>query len=235
LKVERLEWDSSFLGINVGKVSLNPHQDFNQLTAPNDFDLVYFFVHPDDSYNNTSLTASGALLVDEKITFVKNVSSQQANEKNVVSYARTYDQSDQEVIRIGLQSGNYSRFKRDPNFNEAHFKRLYTIWMDNSIDRKIAEEVFVYKEENKIFGVVTVGEKNGRGDIGILAVDESARGKKVGMKLVSHTESYCANKNFSELQVVTQKANTGACHFYEKCGFIIDNIINIYHLWKKDN
>jgi len=41
--------------------------------------------------------------------------------------------------------------------------------------------------------------------------------------------------NFSTLKDVMQGANQQACLLYEKCGFLIDSRINIYHYWNKKN
>ena len=37
--------------------------------------------------------------------------------------------------------------------------------------------------------------------------------------------------NINQIQVVTQKANIPACAFYNKMGFKIELIENIYHFW----
>jgi dTDP-4-amino-4,6-dideoxy-D-galactose acyltransferase len=105
--------------------------------------------------------------------------------------------------------------------------------MERSIDREIAKDVFVSAENDNVNGVITVGEKNGRADIGIIAVDETARGNNIGKKLMNKAEEFGQLNNYDQMQVVTQKANHAACAFYKRCGFYIDSVVNVYHLWIK--
>jgi dTDP-4-amino-4,6-dideoxy-D-galactose acyltransferase len=155
--------------------------------------------------------------------------------KDNASHIHSYFSStnDEKVISIGIQSGIYSRFNIDPNFSKAKFKELYAMWMKKSISREIANEVVVYTtEENEIAGVITLGEKNNNADIGIIAVDNNFRGLNIGKALIQEAVNYSIRKNYSSLQVVTQKNNQAACKFYERCGFTEKHVINIYHYWK---
>lgn len=235
LKVEKLNWDSDFFELTVGKAELTKgaaNDDFENL---NEFDLVYFFVDPSDKFTNDKLINRKALLVDEKITYLKDISGEYKKNEHIVSYQRTNQLVDEEIVRIGLQSGVYSRFNIDPNIKKSDFERLYSTWLNKSIDREISKEVLAFIDEDKVHGVITIGEKNSRADIGILAVDENSRGREVGKKLIEATEAYCVSHSYKQLQVVTQKANGLACKFYEKCGFFVESVINIYHLWKPKN
>ena len=73
--------------------------------------------------------------------------------------------------------------------------------------------------------------KDTRADIGLLAVDEEARGKSIGKLLMHAAFIKCRDLGYKEVQVVTQKANATACAFYEKLGFRIEKVENIYHFW----
>ena len=57
---------------------------------------------------------------------------------------------------------------------------MYALWMINSLNRQIAREVLVFSDNNDLSGFVTLGEKNTRADIGIIAVDHISRGKGMG-------------------------------------------------------
>ena len=230
MKVEKLNWDSEFFNLNVGKVELTGIS-LKDITDLYKYDLVYFFINPNDFSINKQLVEAQALLVDEKVTYCKKVSEISSTDINISSYTRKLMHSDEDVVRIGLQSGIFSRFNLDPGFTKNDFERLYTTWMNRSIDREVADEVFVYQENDKIIGTVTVREVNNKGDIGIFAVDAMTRGKKIGTKLLNHVNAYCIEKCYEGLQVITQKANADACKFYEKNGFTIDSVINVYHLW----
>lgn len=110
---------------------------------------------------------------------------------------------------------------------------MYKQWIINSVNHKIAKEVFVYKINNKIAGMITLSEKNKRGDIGIIAVNKNYRKQKIASKLIDAAETYFFACNYSEIQVVTQRNNMPACTLYEKVGFTIDKIEYVYHVWLK--
>lgn len=233
MKIELLEWDSDFFGIKTGRLFLSKETgwDENEL---NDWDLVYIFVEPADRNNNLLLQQKGIPLVDEKITYMMDVSTLKET-KDSASHIHSYFSSanDEKVINIGIQSGIYSRFNIDPNFSKVKFKELYTIWMKKSISREIANKVVVYIiDENEIAGVITLGEKNNNADIGIIAVDNNFRGQNIGKALIQEAVNYSIRENYSSLQVITQKNNHAACKFYERCGFTEKDVINIYHYWK---
>lgn len=233
MKIEFLEWDSDFFGIKTGRLFLSKETRWDENELKN-WDLVYVFVDPADMSNNLLLLQKGVSLVDEKITYIMNVSTLKETKDNA-SHIHSYFSSgdDEKVISIGIQSGIYSRFNVDPNFSKVKFEELYTMWMKRSISGEIANEVVVYvTEEKEIAGVITLGEKNNNADIGIIAVDNNFRGQNIGKALIQEAVNYSIRKNYSSLQVVTQKNNQAACKFYERCGFIEENVINIYHYWK---
>ncbi|EKE01671.1 MAG: hypothetical protein ACD_21C00077G0007 [uncultured bacterium] len=136
-----------------------------------------------------------------------------------------------ELEQLALQAGTYSHFKNDPNFPPEFFLKLYRVWIANSVNGSVASRVIVIWHDNKVVAMATLGTKNNRGDIGLLAVNEDFRGKKFGTKLVHAAQAYFIEIGFSHAQVVTQKENTLACRLYEKCGFHQEKIENYYHFW----
>jgi ribosomal protein S18 acetylase RimI-like enzyme len=68
--------------------------------------------------------------------------------------------------------------------------------------------------------------------IGLIAVDEAARGKGIGSVLLNWVFNYATLHGFKQVNVVTQAANTGALNFYEQHGFEIISRTFLYHVWK---
>jgi ribosomal protein S18 acetylase RimI-like enzyme len=196
----------------------------------NDFKLAYCFVAPEDKLSNESLRQASGLLADEKITYSISVeeNSFPGSDKIVPFHLK---HASQKLITLALQSGAYSRFKIDQNFRNNEFERLYLEWIVKSVSKELADEVLIYSEDDEILGFITLSKKNGKGTIGLIAVDENQRGKSIGKKLIGRGLLYFKENNIAETDVVTQKANSIACRFYETCGFRIKSIVNIYHLW----
>ena len=110
---------------------------------------------------------------------------------------------------------------------------MYALWMINSLNRKIAKEVLVFSENNDLSGFVTLGEKNNRADIGIIAVDHISRGKGIGKILMTSAEKWFSDLGYESIQVVTQGDNYPACRLYESCGYEVDTVEFFYHIWRK--
>lgn len=117
---------------------------------------------------------------------------------------------------------------------ESRFKKLYKLWIGHYIDQRDSFDVLVYYVDNTIVGFVTLGEKNNRADIGLIAVDSKHRGKGIGKVLMQSAENVFISKGYSSIQVVTQGTNFQACRFYQKCNYTIESAKYFYHIWKND-
>ena len=233
---KKLNFDSDLFGYLVARIektSLNNKQLEHILQNANKekYKLLYWIVSPKDSIANKAASDNNGFLADKKVTYVRQLSDSAFTErsKNIVSYM---EKPLIEALRsLALQAVEYSRFSVDPNFKNDECKKLYVRWMENSLSGDIAKEVFVYCEAGYELGLITLGEKDKRCDISILAVDEQFRGKGIGGKLIESAFSYAKEKSYDTIQVVTQKENKRACGFYEKCGFIEESCFNVYHFW----
>ena len=80
-------------------------------------------------------------------------------------------------------------------------------------------------------GFVTVGTKNQRADIGLIAVGESARGMGCGKALVRRAAQWALDSGMKSLQVVTQGTNTAASQLYLRCGLAPETVSPVFHFW----
>jgi dTDP-4-amino-4,6-dideoxy-D-galactose acyltransferase len=234
---QKLHWDSELFGYGVAKItsgSLNV-AELNKVLAElrkNEIKLAYWSTDPKDRKSNNAAIANEGLLVDTKTTYLRRLLSTDTlldMTDSVISYLNK--NVNNKVLSLALESGLYSRFRLDPHFKNNEFENLYKMWIENSLNGKIAKDVLVYCENDEELGLITLGTKDKRGDIGLLAVDESARGKSIGKILMHAAFEKFKELGFKKIQVVTQKSNTGACKFYEKLEFEKEKEENIYHFW----
>lgn len=136
-----------------------------------------------------------------------------------------------ELEQLALAAGSYSHFRMDPEFPRGLFFKIYHEWIKNSVNKSIACDIITIKDQDKTVAMTTLGTKNNRGDIGLLAVDANFRGKNFGTKIVVAAQLYFISQGFTLAQVVTQVANTPARRLYEKCGFRPEKFENFYHFW----
>lgn len=236
-----LEFDTKLFGFKVAKIlapkiSLEKLQTILDKLHKQNVRLVYW---PSDSTDEVSQQAAkklGGFLGSEHITYLINLktlgpSLLATSEIEVYENKMKSKDNNIELEQLAIQAGTYSHFNTDPNFPRELFLKLYHTWIENAINGIVANRVIVACRENKVVAMATLGTKNGRGDIGLLAVNSSCRGKKLGTGLVLAAQAYFIELGFSYAQVVTQKANISACGLYEKCGFHQEKIENFYHFW----
>jgi ribosomal protein S18 acetylase RimI-like enzyme len=99
------------------------------------------------------------------------------------------------------------------------------------VNHEIADEVLVARHSRRIVGFVTLNASGASGEIGLLAVDGSARGLGLGRRLVREAHASMARRGCTQSRVATQRANRGACALYESAGYVVERIDRVYHLW----
>ena len=231
--INLLSWDTEFLGFGVGKLHLasdSLEELTNNIVSAREkgVRLLYWSINPEMSQLVANAQYIGAYLADKKVTYLMNVG--QIGLEVPVGIEATHKLTSA-LRELTLQSGHHSRYLTDPAFSKDVYERLYSRWIENSITREIAREVLVYKNESTEVGLLTLGIKLQRVDIGLLAVDERVRGQSIGRKLIDAAKAYASEWGYSKLQVVTQQTNQGACRFYERCGFHTDTVEYLYHVW----
>jgi dTDP-4-amino-4,6-dideoxy-D-galactose acyltransferase len=235
---ELLKWDSDFFGVIVARILPErlTEPDLKQLIAKlkdRRVGLAYWASCPEDISSQNAARNLNGFLADKKVTYAIDITGKSIDTDSgaysIEEYADNVPTS--ELESLAIQAGVYSRFNLDPRIPEERFEMLYKLWIRNSVSRKIADAVLVVRYLNRIVGMVTVGEKNHRADIGLIAVDDSMRGKNLGVSLVRAAQKWAVCKGYASAQVVTQGENLAACKLYEKCGYFLEKTENVYHFW----
>src|SRR5688572_27205274 len=231
----RLDWDSSFFGYDIYKIEGFTNNDFKidelfKNLKTKGAKLIYWFAKQPINFQSHHR----ALLADIKVDYSRP-SAPGIVDNQITSYSKP--EPFEQLLNLAIASGKYSRFKTDHRFKYNEFERLYHEWMIKSISREMADDVLIIQEDTRIKGFVTytfIAEKK-MSRIGLIAVDESSQGKGVGKKLVDAVLFKTSAEGFNSVNVFTQKANSSACLFYEKCGFRAVEETFIYHIWLDNN
>lgn len=233
-----MNWDSKFFGFPVFDLSCSNCDARNLRILLDELRedqgrLVYWAVDPADAVSNKAAKEIHAKLVDVKTTLSLGLIEE--DEKSTCTHIfECTDPSSfelQELESLALQCGQYSRFNMDPEIPTERFQQMYFAWIRKSIDHKLADVVFIFREHDQIQGFVTLVYLNDHGNIGLLAVDEKSRGKRIGFELCSVVKKKLWRNGQKSVCVTTQLKNTGAIKFYEKFGFKRIRMMNIYHIW----
>jgi ribosomal protein S18 acetylase RimI-like enzyme len=132
---------------------------------------------------------------------------------------------------LALQSAQFSRFRIDPAMPPDAWVRLYERWADNCLTGTMADAVLVARIDGNVAGMLTVGCRDGAGTIGLFAVDESARGRGFGTALLERGSAWFTGRGCNSVSVVTQGDNIAALRVYERAGYVIADVSDVYHLW----
>lgn len=237
MNYEILKWDSDFFGFSIGLLTLNKNtgkvSDLVKVLAnakKQKIKLLYCLLSPEMIHQNKLMQEVNATLVDEKLTYRKMLTpSDIIAFQEITEYKLSVPTS--ELYDLAQQSAEYSRFKTDLNFPENSYIKLYTQWMDNSVNKSFADCIYVFNVQNKIKGMITLKNASSHGIISLIGVDTQMRGQQIGTKLIDTANNYFYKQGFRFMDVVTQKANAPACNFYTKNGFAIHSLVNVYHLW----
>ncbi len=230
MKVEPLAWDSDFFGLRIGRAFLSSEEEglslaIQRKNLEKDYDLLYVFTShgmrfPDDK----------AKLVDEKVVYsLSKVVSSEAN-PSVELWDANKGVTD-ELLHLALVSGKYSRFKLDDSLPSGSYERLYSRWIEQSVNHAIATEVFCYMVNKIPKGLVTLDRKSGVGTIGLVAIHEELQGRGIGSALIRHVIRYAQAGQCIKLSVATQHDNIPACRLYEKNGFETESVTDVWHWW----
>lgn len=228
-ELKRLEWDSNFFDLKIAEIRVEGNNDEFIIEKIKEFsyDLVYLFSKKEIT---NVLTLN---VIDLKRIYIKSIdkNSKYNIDENVVSYRGSINNQLQQLV---LDAGSFSRFKIDKNLNN-NFKKMYETWLRKSILREIADEVYVYKKDNNIYGFVTIKKNNQQATIGLIAVDNQKQNKGIGRKLIYAVEKWAIDQKLDKISVATQQQNIKACNFYSKMGFEIYDEEYIYHIWNENS
>ncbi len=233
---EMLAFDTAIFGVKVAKIlpeklTQDTLSKTLQQLREEKVKLVYWCTDPKDIATQAAARLHHGFLADEKTTYFADLEKQGGVLNAQVFEFYTENTANAELLALAYESGKFSRFLKDQRIGLDKFKHLYKCWINNSCNHSVAEGVILIQEKNIIVGMVTVGQKNQRGDIGLLAVSPSHLRKGYGSQLVRMAQAYFFKKGIFHVQVVTQKDNHPACRLYEKNYFHVESIQNFYHFW----
>ena len=232
MKVEKKQWDSDFFNLRIGYVEIESLEDSRELATQreqlaDEYDLIYIF-----DANRVGFDGEDAKLVDEKILYTKICENRDKYEE-VMLYVP--EEPNDSLYKLALVSGEFSRFRLDERLPKGSYERMYHRWIENACPFPgTNKQIFVYSPDGIAQGMITVDYKGNKAQIGLVAIDSEYQHQGVGTKIMSTLEYVLYREGIWNIDVVTQSANKVACSWYEKNGFTIKSVTNIYHWWLKN-
>lgn len=233
-----LEWDTTFFGFPVARI-VNPQARSEELQEAlsqmqrRQIPLAYWNADSPSPETHRQAVSLGATLVDEKLTFVAHLIKRPAHPLPGIPIVEPYRDGMplSDLKQLAVDSSMYSRFVVDARFPRDTARAMFEEWMIRSLNKTVADEVLLIRQESNVVGMVTIAQVGNGGSIGLLAVAERCRGRQFGHALICAAQRWCRDRDLTEIRVVTQQANVAAQRLYYKCGFELEKTEVCYHLW----
>lgn len=235
--IEKLEWDSSFFGINIGRSILRDEKEFdtrlfNKEIKANRFDLVYVI-----KFQNllpwAKMLDLNLQLMDIQITMSMDFTSNSHkgliyNLKNNLTVEEINDS-----YKIAEDTAVVSRFYKENKIGNQKTRDLYRKWIDNALNKSFSDGVFIEKVSGKVAGVHLIKTDNIKkiGMFTLTGVDGNFKRMGIGRKLWLQSFGFWANE--SDIETIKSPfsfQNSESLNFHLKMGFNkIEEIKYIYH------
>lgn len=237
-----LEWDSAHFGLPIARL-LDPRlsqEGVRHALARAEqagLQLAYWPADPSLPVTDEWFAPWTGFLADRKVVYRRSLRglsrpSTAPGPHDVTIDAFPPGPAPPELVALAIAAGEYSRFRRDGRLGTARFQALYEIWIERSTRQELADLVLVASDRSgRTVGLATVTLRDSVGDIGLLAVDASCRGRGVGTGLVTRALAWMQEAGASESTVVTQQDNLAACRLYGQLGYLPSEVSALYHLW----
>jgi dTDP-4-amino-4,6-dideoxy-D-galactose acyltransferase len=227
-----LPWDTDFWGVRIARVEgsrLTPPllERVDEWSQENEVSCLYFLADATDA--PTALTAEDGdfRLMDVRVELRRRAGPEQVNR------VREAREDDTEPLRaIARASHGITRFYADPRFSNARCDDFYDTWITRSLGGW-ARQVLVAERDDRAVGYVSchLDDAESLGSIGLIAVDERARGGGIGVSLARAAVDWCAAAGAETVSVVTQGRNVNALRTFERAGFVVHELGLWFHKW----
>ncbi|APD05856.1 dTDP-4-amino-4,6-dideoxy-D-galactose acyltransferase [Flavobacteriaceae bacterium UJ101] len=229
--IERLDWDSNFFKINIGKKKVLKSLFYSSFNIEEDWDLIYIFDESDKQEQNRKFIKEkfNIDVIDVKRIYrINNLLKVELEDKYIVEEKNISN----DLITLVYKSGEFSRFKLDFNLRYK-FEEMYSVWLNHYFKGSENKKIYVWKEKNIILGFIAFTVNKDKGIIDLIAVKDEARNKGIASSLIKRVQKYLYTNKILELTVATQRDNIPACKLYEKNLFTSFEDTYIYHYWIK--
>lgn len=240
--IERLDWDSKFFKIEVGRLLLKKDDVFDPIkfkeVAKENFDLIYVFAY-EHLLSHTNIKSADLDLVDVMMTmsmpFDKDLF---VDSKYVFRNDLSKDELN-ESYEIAENTSSVSRFFTEEKIGPEKTKLLYRKWVDNAMKKSFSDGMFLVKENNSVVGInlIKVDQKKKEGIVSLIGVNPNYKRLGLGKKLWEQAFGFFSNETeITKVKTSFSLNNTESFNFHLKIGLNkIEEIKYIYHYRKNDD
>ncbi len=218
-------FDSQILSMSVAKIidfEASPNNQRNlvsELTASFQKHAITYAVYRFPAHHFSTIHAleeNHWLLVDGSIHLDLKLTKQPFDIPANIRRATSEDVTSlQNIARISFI---FNRYYNDPLISKTAANEIYAEWIKNSMNNHLADAVFVYFENEKLYGFSTLKKD---GDIVLVAVTPQQQNRSIGRHLVATAINQCIRWNLHTATIETQLTNLPALRSFQSTGFKI--------------
>jgi len=234
-----LPWDSAHFGLRIARSTLRQfdsgaYPKLEKACMDLDLDCLYFLADAADHATISALLKCGFDFVDIRLTLEARVGAIPSARAQDGLLLRSGLASDLEAL-LPIAGGSYgqSRFFVDTRFGRERASLMYEIWLEKSLTSDFADNVVVAEILGRAVGFITIhlNKPPGEGNIGLVGVAESARGKGCASGMLHQASRWLSAHGLDRLNVVTQGSNVSAQRLYQRSGFVSRSVEIWFHKW----
>ena len=237
MKIEKLNWDSEFFGLKIGKVNITEDNEFDwcsfkETAYTEKYELIYVFKFQHMLPRKIILKAE-LDLVDIHVTMAKKFNKEHYLNIPFDFRTKLNQIEKKECYGIAEETSIVSRFYKEKKIGSNITKKLYRKWIDNALDRSFSDGLFLEKESNSVLGIhlIKTDNINKIGYFTLTGVNSNYKRMGIGNKLWMQSFAYWANE--SKIEIIRSPfsfQNSESFNFHLKMGFEkIDDTQFVYH------
>lgn len=240
--IEKLNWDTRFFEINIGRIKIYEEKSFDPVKfnkeANENFDLIYVF-----SYQHMlpalKTVKANLELVDIMLTMSMPLTKSNASKTDITFTTKLTEDEIKGCYEIAEQISIVSRFYNEPLIGPEKTKNLYRKWIDNSVSKSFGDEILISKSNDIVTGihVIKTNHEENAGLCSLIGVKNNYKGLGTGKNLWIQAFTYWNQyKDINRCMVPFSINNSESFNFHLKMGFNkIEEIKYIYHYRKINN
>jgi dTDP-4-amino-4,6-dideoxy-D-galactose acyltransferase len=227
---ERLDWDSAFFGVPIGRVSGldgKPLRATVEEADENGIRCLYLLCPVGDLRQLHSALDCGFRPYDVRTELSCGLEDRPSPPQGV----REAGESDEEpLLDLARRRMRDTRFWADQRFPRDRVEDLYAEWLRRGLSTAPLRRTFVTGEAE---GFVTCqcDAEQGVGRIELIAVAASREGTGLGDALVEAAAHAFAEAGLERAEVVTQAQNVAAQRLYQRNGYRTSKVDVWLHRW----
>jgi len=237
MKIDKLDWDSDFFGIKIGRLSVTNADDFDPLSFIDQvhdekYDLVYVFKYQ-TMFGYDKITQAGLDLVDIQITMSKKINRYDYRDFPYDFRTGLTEKELAGCYHIAEETAIVSRFYTEKTIGPDKTRNLYRKWIDNAMKKSFSDGLFLTKEADSVTGIhlIKTDRQNNVGYFTLTGVDPDSKRMGIGRKLWEQSFGYFSNE--TEIEIIRSPfsfQNAESFNFHLKMGFNkLEEIKYIYH------